>query len=67
MSNTNQYVNKVVVNNVTKLDLTNDTVTPGTLAAGKVAHNAAGERITGTFDLANLTWDDLDSSFVWGS
>lgn len=67
MPNTNQYVNKVVINNITKLDLTSDTVTAGTLAVGRVAHNAAGERITGTFDLADLTWNDLDSSFVWDS
>ena len=29
------------------LDLTGDTVTPETLMAGVIAHNAAGERIVG--------------------
>ena len=41
-------VNKVEVNGETKLDLTQDTVTPETLLAGTTAHNAAGEPITGT-------------------
>lgn len=41
-------VNKVEVNGETKLDLTQDTVTPETLLSGATAHNAAGEPITGT-------------------
>ena len=41
-------VNKVEVNGETILDLTNDNVTPEMLAEGVTAHNAAGERITGT-------------------
>lgn len=40
-------VNKVEVNGETKLDLTQDTVTPENLLSGATAHNAAGERITG--------------------
>lgn len=42
-------VNKVQVNGETVLDLTNDSVTPEQLAEGATAHNAAGERIVGTY------------------
>ena len=41
-------VNKVDVNGVTVLDLTQDSVTPEMLAEGATAHNAAGEPIVGT-------------------
>lgn len=41
-------VNKVVYNGETLVDLTNDSVTPETLAEGVTAHNAAGEPIVGT-------------------
>lgn len=41
-------VNKVVFNNQTLIDLTDDTVTPETLAEGYTAHNAAGNPIVGT-------------------
>ena len=41
-------VNKVEVNGETKLDLTQDTVTPENLLSGATAHNAAGEQIIGT-------------------
>lgn len=41
-------VNKVDLNGETVLDLTEDTVTPTALNKGVTAHNAAGERITGT-------------------
>lgn len=44
----NQYVNKVVVNGVTKLDLTEDTITPDKLTEGYTAHDASGAPITGT-------------------
>lgn len=40
-------VNKVEINGETKLDLTQDTVTPQTLLSGVTAHNAAGEQIVG--------------------
>lgn len=40
-------VNKVEINGKTKLDLTQDTVTPETLLSGVTAHDAAGERISG--------------------
>lgn len=41
-------INKVVFGSNTLVDLTADSVTPQTLAAGATAHNAAGEAITGT-------------------
>ena len=44
----NQYINKFVKDGVTKFDLTSDTVTPKTLKSGYTAHNAAGQKITGT-------------------
>lgn len=48
-------VNKVEVNGETKLDLTQDTVTPDTLLSGVTAHDAAGNPIVGTGDGSNLT------------
>lgn len=45
-------VNKVEINGETKLDLTQDTVTPETLLAGATAHNAAGEQIEGAVSVA---------------
>lgn len=41
-------VNKVVYGGETLVDLTNDTVTPETLAEGVTAHDASGAVITGT-------------------
>lgn len=46
----NQFVNKLIKDGVTKLDLTSDTVTPETLAEGVTAHNASGAEITGTME-----------------
>lgn len=42
-------VNKVDFGGETLIDLTNDTVTPETLAEGYTAHAANGEEIVGTF------------------
>lgn len=41
-------VNKVVYDGSTLIDLTEDTVTPETLAEGVTAHAASGETIIGT-------------------
>lgn len=41
-------INKVVVNDEVKLDLTADTVSPSTLALGITAHDKSGELIIGT-------------------
>ena len=49
-------INKVVVNDEVKLDLTADTVSPSTLALGITAHDKSGELITGTMESGS---DDL--------
>lgn len=41
-------VNKIVIDNEIKIDLTADTVTPSTLASGITAHDKTGAIITGT-------------------
>lgn len=43
-------ISKVNFGGDTLIDLTNDSVTTGTLAKGATAHNAAGEQIVGTLD-----------------
>ena len=45
-----KFINKVIVDGVTKVDLTQDTVAPGTLMKGVTAHAASGASITGTAD-----------------
>lgn len=61
-------VNKVEVNGETKLDLTQDTVTPENLLSGATAHNAAGEQISGAvapvrYDVAqDLTSDQKNQA-----
>ncbi len=44
----NELYNKIIVNGVTKIDLTADTVTADKLLYGYTAHNAAGAIITGS-------------------
>lgn len=43
-------VNKVEINGEVKLDLTQDTVTPATLAKGKTAHDSSGTAIVGMME-----------------
>ena len=47
-------VNKVEINGEVKLDLTADTVTAAKLAQGETAHDASGQRITGTMSVVRL-------------
>ena len=47
----NTYVNHVVVDGVTKLDLREDTATAADVALGKSFHLASGEATTGTASL----------------
>ena len=54
-------INKVVVNDEVKLDLTTDTVSPSTLASGITAHDKSGNIITGTA-LTGFVADDLKFS-----
>lgn len=44
----NQYVNKVVIDGATKLDLTGDTILANKLLTGFTAHDKSGAPITGT-------------------
>lgn len=44
----NTTVNKVIVNGITKIDLTGDTATPADVAQGKTFHDASGALQTGT-------------------
>lgn len=54
----NQYVNKVVIDGVTKIDLTGDTVIAANLLAGEKAHDRSGAPIVGTMpSVADATSD----------
>ena len=55
----NQHINKVVLGSETLLDLTADTVTPGTLMLGYTAHDASGAAIVGTATGGGIDGDDL--------
>lgn len=48
-------INKVEINGETKLDLTQDTVTPERLLFGVTAHNSAGDQIVGKYQSVALT------------
>ena len=56
---TNPYVNKVIYNNNTLIDLSSDTVTAASLESGVTAHGASGVSITGT--LVKAIPIDIDS------
>ena len=72
-------VNKVEINGQTAIDLTQDTVTPGTLQKGYTAHDKSGTKITGTLEPSSSgggstseTWVlnencELDSIYVSGA
>lgn len=53
----NQYVNKVIINGVTKIDLTSDTVTADKILSGYKAHSSSGAQITGSCDFDSNTTD----------
>lgn len=56
----NQYVNKLVVDGVTKLDLSGDTITADKLASGYTAHDASGAPITGTASSGGVIIEDFE-------
>lgn len=61
-------VNKVIINNETIMDLTNDTVTSATLMSGVTAHLADGEQITGTYDPTSILDDtSVSTEKGWSS
>lgn len=47
-------INKVIYNNATLLDLTNDTVTSDTLLKGATAHRKDGTTITGIVEFSKV-------------
>ena len=51
------YINKLVVGNEVKFDLTGDTVAPNTLLTGTTAHDKTGAQITGTCSYDSDTSD----------
>ena len=60
-------VNKVEVNGETKLDLTQDTVTPENLLSGATAHNAAGEQISGAVAVAEPSQSTPKAPSTYGA
>lgn len=52
-----QYVNKVIVNGKTRIDLSGDTVDSSSLLLGVTAHDKSGKKITGT--ISDKTIDDV--------
>ena len=48
-------VNKVTANGSTLIDLTNDSVSQNSLLLGETAHDKAGNQITGTLTLPEIT------------
>lgn len=52
-----QYINKVIVNGQTKIDLTSDTVDPSHLLSGFTAHDKSGAPIEGTCAFDSNTQD----------
>ena len=55
-------VNKIVIDNEIKIDLTADTVSPSTLALGITAHDKSGNIITGTMESGGINEEDLKFS-----
>lgn len=58
-------VNKVVYNNETLIDLTNDTVTTNDLVEGVIAHDKSGTQINGTLVVRTIyTGSEIPSNSV---
>lgn len=57
-------VNKLVINEEVKLDLSDDTVQPDKLLAGETAHDKAGEPITGTLSSVAQAVPTFQSSII---
>lgn len=64
----NQYYNKIIVNGLTKIDLTADTVTTDKLLYGYTAHDKSGAPITGscTFDSDTTDATALEGEILTG-
>lgn len=63
-----QYINKVIVNGETKIDLTSDNVDPSKLLLGATAHNKSGAPIKGacTFDADTKDATAVESEILLG-
>ena len=62
-------VNKVVINDEIKIDLTSDTVSPDTLSQGITAHDKSGNVIVGTMEGGSAPsgpWVEYGSYFEQG-
>lgn len=51
---TTENINKVILGNDVRLDLSSDTVTPDKLASGITAHDNSGAKITGTMEMSSV-------------
>lgn len=60
-------VNKVEINGQTAIDLTQDTVTPGTLQKGYTAHDKSGTKITGTLETSSSGGGSSSETWVLDS
>lgn len=49
-------ISKIILNGVTQMDLTADTVATGNLLTGETAHDAGGNAITGTYEGGGGGW-----------
>lgn len=57
-------ISKVVYDGNTLIDLTSDSVNASNLSKGTTAHNAAGEKIVGTFEQVQSDWNQNDETAV---
>jgi hypothetical protein len=53
-------INKIIINNEVKLDLTQDTITPVDVRKGKTFHGADGEIVEGALDFSMTTAAEND-------
>lgn len=60
-------VNKVEINGQTAIDLTQDTVTPGTLQKGYTAHDKSGTKITGILETSSSGGGSTSETWVLNS
>lgn len=59
-------ISKIILNGVTQMDVTQDTVTASTLMSGETAHDASGVQITGTAAGSNtFTLEYQNVNGVW--
>ncbi len=63
----NQYVNKVVKESTTLIDLTSDTVDAAHLASGYTAHSASGAPITGSLTFSTYYTSSSNPTSSQGS